>query len=308
MKNLGEELASTMQQRGWGLKYRELMKNALHDPDVQSFLKTNQDKLDATIIKSPSSLASIYEYVQARRNIDQLASGYQPRLIMANQQIQVTYEPNQQLIAQQRQAELERKFMALDMSSGIRQASLDDYAKGASSRQESYMAAINFTLQYTQNPQQFVPGLYLSGTLGVGKTYLLAAIARQLVEHNVTVLLMHFPTFAVQMKNAIHDNSVLDRIDSIKAVPIVMLDDIGADSMSSWIRDEVLSVILQYRMQEKLPTFFSSNLSMEDLQLHMTVNQRGDYEPLKAARIMERIKYLSREIVVSGPNLRQQTS
>ncbi|MBA1394311.1 hypothetical protein EQ500_10635 [Lactobacillus sp. XV13L] len=160
--------------------------------------------------------------------MDKMASGYQPRLIVANQQINVTYEPNHQLIDQQRQAELERKIMTLDMSSDIRQASLDDYAKGAPTRQ--------------------------------------------------------------------------------KAVPIVMLDDIGADSMSSWIRDEVLSVILQYRMQEKLPTFFSSNLSMEDLQLHMTVNQRGDYEPLKAARIMERIKYVSREIVVAGLNLRQQTS
>ena len=35
-----------------------------------------------------------------------------------------------------------------------------------------------------------------------------------------------------------------------------MMDDIGADAMSSWIRDEVFGVILQYRMQEQLPTFF----------------------------------------------------
>lgn len=35
-----------------------------------------------------------------------------------------------------------------------------------------------------------------------------------------------------------------------------MIDDIGADSMSSWVRDEVLGVILEYRMQQQLPTFF----------------------------------------------------
>ena len=35
-----------------------------------------------------------------------------------------------------------------------------------------------------------------------------------------------------------------------------MIDDIGAESMTSWIRDDVLSVILQYRMQEQLVTFF----------------------------------------------------
>ena len=83
-----------------------------------------------------------------------------------------------------------------------------------------------------------------------------------------------------------------------------MLDDIGADSLSSWIRDEVLGVILQYRLQEKLPTFFSSNFSMAELQKHLTVNQRGDEETLKAARIMERIRFLSQEIIVSGPNRR----
>lgn len=55
-----------------------------------------------------------------------------------------------------------------------------------------------------------------------------------------------------------------------------MIDDIGADSLSSWLRDDVLGVILQYRMQEELPTFFSSNLSLTQLeQQYLTVNNRG---------------------------------
>lgn len=51
-----------------------------------------------------------------------------------------------------------------------------------------------------------------------------------------------------------------EKLDAVKRSPILMIDDIGADAMSSWIRDEVFGVILQYRMQEQLPTFFSSNL------------------------------------------------
>ena len=144
----------------------------------------------------------------------------------------------------------------------------------------------------------------MAGDFGVGKTYLLAAIANELVHKDHNVLLVHFPTFAVQMKNAIGDNSVLERVHKIQAVPILMLDDLGADALSSWIRDEVLGVILQYRMQEKLPTFFSSNFTMHDLKLHLAVNQRGDQEPIKAARIMERIRFLAREVIVAGPNRR----
>ncbi len=89
--------------------------------------------------------------------------------------------------------------------------------------------------------------------------------------------------------------------------PILMLDDIGAGAMTTWVRDDILGVILEYRMQEELPTFFSSNFSMEELQInHLAINAQGDNEPLKAARIMERVKYLSREIEMEGKNLRDK--
>ncbi len=302
MKNMAQEFSGIIAKNHWNKKYQELTQQALQDPDVQKFIRQHQSQLTTNILNN--NLDAIYEFVQAKNHKNNFASEYDPFLRLVNQSIQVVYRPNPKLSAQKQQIALEHKFMTLNMASDIRQANLDDYAQGALGRQESYAAALNFVLKYSQNPQQFIPGLYLCGKLGVGKTYLLAAIARELVEHEVTVLLMHFPTFAVQMKNAIQNNSVLSQINQIKAVPILMLDDIGADSLSSWIRDEVLGVILQYRLQEKLPTFFSSNFSMAELQKHLTVNQRGDEETLKAARIMERIRFLSQEIIVSGPNRR----
>ena len=84
----------------------------------------------------------------------------------------------------------------------------------------------------------------------------------------------------------------MEKPDAVK-IPILMIDDIGAESIS-WIRDDVLSVILQYRMQEQLVTFFSSNLDLKALEEHLTVTQRGEQEPLKARRIMERVRYLSK--------------
>lgn len=43
---------------------------------------------------------------------------------------------------------------------------------------------------------------------------------------------------------------------------------------------------------------------MDELEEHLSVTQRGDEEPLKAKRIMERIRYLSKEIFVIGENRR----
>ncbi|MEL5940129.1 primosomal protein DnaI, partial [Tetragenococcus halophilus] len=150
----------------------------------------------------------------------------------------------------------------------------------------------------------FHKGLYLVGSFGVGKTYLLGAIARDLAEAGYTSTLLHFPSFAVDMKQSIKKDEVGEKLDAVKSASILMLDDIGADAMSSWIRDDIFGVILQYRMQEQLPTFFSSNFTMKELEQHLSVTQRGEEEPLKAKRLMERIRYLAQEIELTGRNRR----
>ncbi|MPN64343.1 Primosomal protein DnaI [bioreactor metagenome] len=108
----------------------------------------------------------------------------------------------------------------------------------------------------------------------------------------------------MEMKQAIQSNTVNEKIDAVKKAEILMLDDIGAEANSTWIRDEVLGVILQYRMQEDLPTFFSSNFTMQQLEEHLRMGNRGDDEPMKAKRLMERIRFLSREVPMTGKNRR----
>ena len=39
---------------------------------------------------------------------------------------------------------------------------------------------------------------------------------------------------------------------------------------------------------------------MQELEKHLSVTQRGESEPLKAKRIMERIRYLTKEIQMTG--------
>ncbi|MDR2833763.1 MAG: primosomal protein DnaI, partial [Streptococcaceae bacterium] len=75
---------------------------------------------------------------------------------------------------------------------------------------------------------------------------------------------------------------------------------------SEWIRDSILGVILQYRMQEQKPTFFTSNQDFAHLEKHLENSSKGNIEPLKAKRIMERVKYLSEEVRMDGENKRNQ--
>jgi len=101
----------------------------------------------------------------------------------------------------------------------------------------------------------------------------------------------------------IKEQNLDEEINRISQADILILDDIGAESLSQWSRDDVLGAILQYRMDNLLPTFFSSNLSFDDLEKHFE-ETRNNIEPVKAKRLMQRIKFLGKEVDVGGKNLR----
>lgn len=290
--------------------YTHLMKAVYQDPDVQKFLKAHEDELTSASISRGE--AKLFEFVNQKQKIangeDVFAPGYEPTLVISNNLIDISYKPTKQLQARQQSEQMKQRIRSISMPKFIQHASLDDFILDEKSRGDALVKATKFVTDYIQTPDQFHPGLYLYGNFGVGKTFLLGAIANQLAKSGVTSTLVHFPSFAVEMRNSINsDVNSGEKIDSIKKTPILMLDDVGADSMSAWVRDDVLGVILEYRMQQELPTFFSSNLSMDTFEKeHLSVTSRGDIDPLKARRLMERIRFLSREVTMAGENRRQK--
>ena len=67
--------------------------------------------------------------------------------------------------------------------------------------------------------------------------------------------------------------------------------------------DEILGTILQYRMQEGLPTLFTSNLTISELEVHLASNDSEGR--IKARRIIERIKFLTDNITMIAENRRK---
>lgn len=90
----------------------------------------------------------------------------------------------------------------------------------------------------------------------------------------------------------------------LKEVPVLILDDIGAETLSPWARDEVLGAILQYRVSENLPVLYTSNYTYDELEEHLAHSQKAGVEQLKAMRIMERIRYYTDAYKVDGINRR----
>lgn len=306
MEEFGDVLAKRFNQNNYLGQYEQMKIAVYENAEVKRFLALHREQLtDADIQKS---FPKLYEYVKDRETFEQtgvskIAPGYEPQLVLNFHYVDVTYVPTQNLLNKRRNEEIRARVRAIDMPKDIQDATLEKYEQ-TEGRFEALIAAADFVSAYTEQPKQFHKGLYLVGSFGVGKTYLLGAIAHRLASQGHITTLIHFPSFAVDMKQAIGKETVGDKLDAVKKSPILMIDDIGADSMSAWIRDEVLGVILQYRMQEQLPTFFSSNFDFAELEEHLTMTQKGDVEPMKAKRIMERIRFLTKEIQLVGENRR----
>ena len=103
-------------------------------------------------------------------------------------------------------------------------------------------------------------GLYLHGSFGSGKTYLIAALLNELEKSkNASIEIVYFPELLRNMKEDF--NLAQDKINYLENIDILLIDDIGAEKVTEWGRDEVLGTILQHRMNNKLTTFFTSSVS-----------------------------------------------
>ncbi len=157
----------------------------------------------------------------------------------------------------------------------------------------------------TYKPECGMKGLYLNGNFGCGKTYLISAALNELAKKEHKIAIIYYPEFLRSLKESFGDQDTYnEKFKLIKKVELLLIDDIGAETMTEWSRDEVLGTILQYRMQEGLTTFFTSNLTIKDLEEHFSVSTKG-IEKVKAKRIIERIKQLTIEMTLVSENKRK---
>lgn len=299
MKSIQEQIKPL--QAGPRKGFDQLFQEIVTDPEIAGFIQKeglNQDTINRSLTKFLEYTTQREKYLN--QDDSYLAKGYQPVLIMNEGFADVSYLETQELLAQRKLEAIKNRVQLVNLPSSYRHITADDLDFEDEHRFEVY-EALN---QVIEGIGQDKKGLYLYGTFGIGKTYLMAYLAHRLsIVHQLTTVLLHYPTFVVDIKNAIKDGSVKERIDDLKTAQVLILDDIGAEQHSSWVRDDVLQVILQYRMQENLPTFFTSNFSFADLEGHFAAGRKGD-ETWQAKRVMERIRYLAKEMRIKGVNRR----
>lgn len=191
-----------------------------------------------------------------------------------------------------------KNVVLFDVPKMIKNASLSNIYK-----EKNRLQIIKYIKDFlTKHGKEEVKGLYLHGSFGSGKTYLVSALFNELAKKGEKSVIVHFPELLRGLKESFSTNYT-EKFDLIKNTPLLLIDDIGAEYLTAWGRDEVLESILQYRMDENLVTFFTSNLDLEQLEVHLSV-VNNSIDKLKARRIIERIKKLSIPMELVGRDIR----
>ena len=297
-----ESVGDVLKRQPSRFHYQDLVQKIMKDPDVAAFIQQESltpEELNRSISKFNQYITERDKFL--RGDTDYIAKGYKPILVMNHGYADVSYEETPELIAAEKEAAIKNRLKLINLPATLKKASLAQVDLDDLGRLPVFEKLLAFVEQYPAIQK----GLYLYGDFGVGKSFMVAALAHDLSEkRGVSSTLLHYPSFVIDAKNAISDGNVKTLVDELKLSEVLILDDIGAEQSTPWVRDEILQVILQYRMQEDLPTFFTSNFDFEDLEKHFAKVKQGPDEIWEARRVMERIRYLAEETRLEGVNRR----
>ncbi|EHJ56629.1 hypothetical protein HMPREF9318_01127 [Streptococcus urinalis FB127-CNA-2] len=298
MKKIGETISRMSHNQG---KRQDIIEAILADKEVSDFITSHHlttEEIELSLSKFNQFLSERQKWKEGSSSY--IAKGYQPILAMNEGYADVTYLETKALKEAQAKKAIENRINLVSLPKSYKSISFEDIDLNDERREAVFDRLIDFVVDYPKTTK----GLYIYGDMGIGKSFLMAAMAHELSEKKgISTTLLHFPSFVIDVKNAISSGSVKEEIDNIKDVPVLILDDIGAEQATSWVRDEVLQVILQHRMLEELPTFFTSNYNFTDLEKKWATI-KGNDETWQSRRVMERVRYLADEIHLEGVNRR----
>lgn len=153
-------------------------------------------------------------------------------------------------------------------------------------------------------------GFCICGPVGTGKTYALTAILNLVTTtlaeagHLVAGNVMWRPSSMLleELKNSFNENeSILKKIEKLQDVRFLFIDDIGAHKITEFDIDKLIS-ILDYRVNKKFPTFFSTNCKID--QMKSTFGERI-FSRIIATSVMVEIKGKDRRLDIHAERLKQ---
>ena len=140
-------------------------------------------------------------------------------------------------------------------------------------------------------------GLFIYGEVGVGKTHIACAMAKEIMNNGFEVMFYNTGKFLEMLRNEF--NKDFNENEDYKGLfqeamdfkGILILDDIGAEKVSDWVIER-LYLIINEKYESMIPVIFTSNCDKEILSARL-----GD-------RIVSRIAGMTVTLEIPGRDRR----
>lgn len=290
-------------------EYRDkLAARLLELPEVQTFMKTYQCP-QVVVVENASQFKRWVEGIRASHKITRsmIDSGESTGMYLDLQYdpdynvLKEVMRESKALIDYNQEHQYLNRYRVMPLSQALKDAQFDNVDIKIES--PNYRMIYAKLLQFVREDESEL-GYYLCGDLGVGKTYLAACVTNYYAKKGHNVALIHVPSFLNKLKASFGSDETQDYIDALKRVKVLVLDDLGAEPITPWSRDEVLLSILNDRMENKRKTIITSNYLPEHLIEKYQYDSRGGLDPLSARRLVDRILMLTKPLELKGKNRR----
>lgn len=109
---------------------------------------------------------------------------------------------------------------------------------------------------------------------GTGKTYhgamflnhyiYKSCLTKQFDFEHPLALFVSYPDLMDDVRYRREESRVIDRLEAVKSVPVLLLDDVGSGTMSDFVREQTF-LIVNHRYNNRLSTIVTANFDLEEL-------------------------------------------
>ena len=150
-------------------------------------------------------------------------------------------------------------------------------------------SAFKAAQSYAEKPRGW---LVLQGGFASGKTHLAAAIANYRSAEGIPPLFIMVPDLMDHLRSTFNPDSKVSydrRFDEIKTAPLLVLDDLGTESLTPWVKEKLYQ-LFNYRYNAALPTVIT------------TTDKLSEVDPRIRSRMLDR--RICRVFAITAPPYR----
>ncbi|WP_036268807.1 ATP-binding protein [Mesoplasma seiffertii] len=287
---------------------------------IQELISSHQISDEILSLNEPILDDFVNTYIQCEpgplKKCRQATKGYTKTLEFTNGRFYIKLKKCAHWLTENKNYEMKQHFIYLDYDLDGFDFTIPEYLLDVEKNAELFTKdeiekrKIFLKDALTRLQKGYSKGVYLYGEPGIGKTTLIKVLANHAAFKNYSVAFANVGNLINSEKNSWSETNKKAKnnqfIAKFKKTDVLFLDDIGGESVSNWWRDDFLFTILNYRMEHKKITFFTSNFSMEELKENYVIkSDNSAIEKIKQNRFMERIRTLAVSFELKGKNHRK---